>query len=49
MEAGQAVEYAHPYELLQKPDGYFTRMVQQTGKQMEEHLREVAKSCYAKT
>lgn len=48
MEAGEAVEYGHPHELLQNSEGYFTKMVQQTGKSMEEYLRSVAKEAYEK-
>lgn len=43
MEGGEAVEYDHPYNLLQKNDGYFTSMVQQTGNAMAEHLKTIAK------
>lgn len=46
MEAGESVEYAHPHELLKNSSGYLTRMVQHTGKSMEEHLRNVAKISY---
>lgn len=31
MDAGQAVELGHPHKLLQKPDGYFRRLVDNTG------------------
>lgn len=31
MDAGQVVEFAHPFELLQKSDGFFRRLVDQTG------------------
>lgn len=31
MDAGEVVEFAHPYELLQKSDGIFKRLVDQTG------------------
>ncbi|KAF7280544.1 hypothetical protein GWI33_005747 [Rhynchophorus ferrugineus] len=48
MDAGQAVEFAHPYELLKKRDGYFTKMVQQTGTTMEGKLRYLAKEAYDK-
>lgn len=42
MDAGQAVEFAHPHELMQNPDGYFTKMVKQTGVAMETLLRKIA-------
>ena len=31
MDAGEVVEYDHPHILLQKSDGYFLKMVQQSG------------------
>ncbi|KAG5881447.1 hypothetical protein JTB14_037665 [Gonioctena quinquepunctata] len=43
MDAGEAVEFAHPHVLLQNPEGYFTRMVRQTGPSMEASLRKIAK------
>lgn len=44
MKAGEALEFAHPHELLQIPDGHFTQMVMQTGSAMEANLRRVAKN-----
>lgn len=46
MENGQLVEFAHPHELLQNSDGYFTKMVDQTGRSMAEHLRNIAQKAY---
>ncbi|CAG9819495.1 unnamed protein product [Phaedon cochleariae] len=46
MEMGEAVEFAPPHELLQIPEGYFTKMVEQTGPVMEAHLRKVAEDAY---
>lgn len=46
MKGGEAMEFAHPHELLQIPDGYFTKMVMQTGPAMEANLRKVAKNDY---
>ena len=43
MNFGEAVEYDHPHVLLRKNDGYFTKMVQQTGSSMSEHLKNIAK------
>ncbi|XP_018579794.1 probable multidrug resistance-associated protein lethal(2)03659 isoform X2 [Anoplophora glabripennis] len=43
MDAGQAVEFAHPHELLQNPGGYFTKMVKETGITMETSLRKIAR------
>lgn len=42
MEAGEAVEFDHPYILLQNPDGYFSKMVQQIGKSMESNFKDIA-------
>ncbi|CAK1599824.1 unnamed protein product [Parnassius mnemosyne] len=47
MEAGQIVESGHPHELLQKSDGYFTRMVKQLSPASEQSLRELASNAYA--
>lgn len=44
MNGGEAVEFGHPHILLQDPDGYFTKMVAQTGPAMEANLRRVAKN-----
>ncbi|KAJ8938370.1 hypothetical protein NQ318_022868 [Aromia moschata] len=46
MDAGQVVEFAHPHELLQNTEGFFAKMVKETGKTMETSLREVAKNDY---
>ncbi|XP_018564831.1 probable multidrug resistance-associated protein lethal(2)03659 [Anoplophora glabripennis] len=48
MNAGEAVEFAHPHELLQRSDSYFTKMVEETGKAVEERLRKVAKEDFEK-
>lgn len=48
MDAGQAVEFDHPHNLLQKPDGYLTRMVRETGPHMETLLRNVAEEDFQK-
>lgn len=42
MESGEAVEFDHPHILLQKNDGYLTKMVEQTGEAMAEQLRKMA-------
>lgn len=39
MSSGLAVEFDHPYKLLQKKEGYFSKMVQETGASMSEQLR----------
>ncbi|KAF5273657.1 hypothetical protein FQR65_LT04657 [Abscondita terminalis] len=46
MDAGRAVEFGHPYELLQVPDGYFSKMLKETGSGMESKLRKIAEECY---
>lgn len=47
MEAGEIVECGHPHELLQKPEGHFTRMVQQLGPAAEQSLRDLAATAHA--
>lgn len=44
MDAGQCVEYATPYELLMKEDGYFYKMVKQTGDATFENLKIMAEN-----
>lgn len=44
MDAGRNVEFGHPYELLQREDGVFYQLVQQTGKAMADNLSKIAKS-----
>lgn len=46
MEAGIMVEYDHPHILLQNKEGYFYKMVQETGKAMAEQLHKVAEEAY---
>ncbi|KRT80298.1 ABC transporter ATP-binding protein, partial [Oryctes borbonicus] len=41
MDAGRIVECDHPHILLQNPDGYFTKLVMQTGETFES-LRRIA-------
>ncbi|XP_050307150.1 ATP-binding cassette sub-family C member 4-like [Anthonomus grandis grandis] len=42
MGSGEILEFDHPHELLQIPDGYFVKMVQETGSSMTEQLKQVA-------
>ena len=42
MSFGEAIEFDHPHVLLQKNNGHFTKMVQQTGSAMAEHLKKIA-------
>ena len=45
MKKGEVVEYGHPYELLEKEEGEFRRMVAARGKASETEMRERAKAC----
>lgn len=31
IDAGEIMEFGHPFELIQKPNGYFKRLLDQTG------------------
>lgn len=44
MDAGRNVEFGHPHELLQREDGVFYQLVQQTGKTMADNLSKIAKT-----
>ncbi|KAJ8734037.1 hypothetical protein PYW07_014588 [Mythimna separata] len=46
MDAGRLVEFDHPYLLLNKPDGYFTKMVKETSDKMSAQLYDIAKNTY---
>jgi len=46
MDHGEAVEFGPPHELLQKKDGYFAKMVSQTGERMESVLKKTAEETY---
>ncbi|XP_068991532.1 ATP-binding cassette sub-family C member 4-like [Neodiprion pinetum] len=46
MRGGRIVEFDHPYLLLQNPNGHFSRLLQQTGKEMTEKLTGIAESAY---
>ncbi|XP_026764568.1 ATP-binding cassette subfamily C member 4-like isoform X2 [Galleria mellonella] len=46
MDSGQLVEFDHPYNLLNKPDGYFTKMVKETNEKMSTQLYQIAKNTY---
>lgn len=47
MDAGQAVEFDHPHILLQNKNSTFTKMVEQTGRNMETTLRNIAREAYS--
>lgn len=42
MQSGHVAEFDHPHQLLQEPNGHFTKMVLETGPAMTEQLRQVA-------
>ncbi|XP_025162191.1 multidrug resistance-associated protein 4 isoform X2 [Harpegnathos saltator] len=46
MDHGQAIEFDHPYILLQNDQSYFSSMVQKTGKLMAEQLKHSAQEAY---
>ncbi|CAG2238338.1 ABCC4 [Mytilus edulis] len=46
LDEGNIMEFDHPYLLLQIEDGYFSKMVQQTGPSEAEHLLSIAKDTY---
>lgn len=42
MDTGSAVEFNHPYILLQNTESIFYGLVKETGKAMADHLIEIA-------
>ncbi|XP_045470611.1 ABC transporter C family member 10-like [Harmonia axyridis] len=48
MDAGQLKEFAAPHELLQNEGGFFSKMVSETGNEMETKLRKIAEEHYKK-
>lgn len=48
ISSGEIVEFDHPHVLLQNIDGYFTKMVRETGLAMSQQLRDVALADYQK-
>ncbi|GJQ86164.1 hypothetical protein Trydic_g13443 [Trypoxylus dichotomus] len=46
MDAGQVVECDHPHILLQNPNGYFTKLVKETGDAMFTSLKRIAQDAY---
>ncbi|XP_068992124.1 ATP-binding cassette sub-family C member 4-like isoform X3 [Neodiprion pinetum] len=49
MDGGRIVEFDHPHLLLKDRDGYFSQMVQQTGKTMAEELAKISESAFPAT
>ncbi|XP_031639018.1 multidrug resistance-associated protein 4-like [Contarinia nasturtii] len=49
VDAGECVEFDHPFELIQKPDGYFKRLLDQTGGSTATALMLIAKESYDRT
>ena len=49
LEKGKLVEHGSPAELLSKPGGHFSRLVDDTGSGHAEHLRELAMQASEKT
>ncbi|KAK9680179.1 ABC transporter transmembrane region [Popillia japonica] len=46
MDAGEAVEFDVPHQLLNNPDGYLTKMVKETGSVMEAKLKKYAEEIF---
>ncbi|XP_074035480.1 probable multidrug resistance-associated protein lethal(2)03659 isoform X2 [Leptinotarsa decemlineata] len=46
MDAGEVVEYDHPHILLQNPNGFFYKLVEENGTNMSEQLQKVAAESY---
>lgn len=46
LDAGQVIEFDHPYKLLENEYGTFTSMVQQTGPAMAGNLHQIARVAY---
>ncbi|CAG2119983.1 unnamed protein product, partial [Medioppia subpectinata] len=49
LEAGELVEWGMAYDLLQRPDSSFAKLVDNTGKQMAARLRRMARQYYQRT
>jgi len=48
MDAGEARELGHAYELLQRPDGYLRQLVDHTGSATAFSLQQMAEESYSK-
>ncbi|XP_054728886.1 probable multidrug resistance-associated protein lethal(2)03659 [Anastrepha obliqua] len=48
IDAGQVVEFGHPYDLLRNTDGFLYKLVQNTGRLTSEMLHHIAEKSYKK-
>jgi ATP-binding cassette subfamily C (CFTR/MRP) protein 4 len=48
MKSGRMMEFDHPYILLQNPEGYFSKMVEETGTGMVQHLKQISHDFFHK-
>ncbi|XP_060530992.1 ATP-binding cassette sub-family C member 4-like isoform X2 [Cylas formicarius] len=48
MDGGTMVEFEHPHTLLQNPNGVFSGMVNETGRNLATQLKKVAQDSYAR-
>ncbi|XP_008557311.1 ATP-binding cassette sub-family C member 4 [Microplitis demolitor] len=46
MDSGRIVEFDHPHLLLQNQEGYFSRMLKETGKAMNDKLKLISQETY---
>lgn len=46
MDAGQAVEFDHEHCLLQNKNGFFTKLVHETGSENSKFMKDIAKKSY---
>ena len=46
LKDGEAIEYAHPHELLADPKGYFSGMVRATGERAARKLKRRAENAF---
>lgn len=46
MDAGEIVEYDHPYNLLLRPDGFLRKLVNETESATATHLLDIARQSY---
>ncbi|XP_037038323.1 probable multidrug resistance-associated protein lethal(2)03659 isoform X2 [Bradysia coprophila] len=47
IDAGNVVEFGHPYELLQRSDGHLTKLVNQTGSETSDVLMRIAAESFS--